>query len=479
MNALMDNSPAAWADYTSAFVQRIPRYCVKIPGRTWRTKSKPLTDRPIQAHLAGTYAVAVLGQAYPLYGILDVDDRARDEVERVRDILGMDAGTSMVMNSESPDSYHVIFKPEYNGRPPSIRLLGEIFRDFARTHRLELYPRWRHAIRLPFGPKQTPADPEYRGLETWEDMILWYGKLDAYDLKSVQFAQGSLNLPMIGPRPAVPKVGQSAAELFEHGLQAPGTRYGAQFTLLLSLWRGNVPQEQGESVVWNWIRKKHNGFSRDILRHPESVRKEITRQAVRVWGHYDFSHVLPDVPALHHEGYVSKPDILEIIRATKGNLPRSRFLHGLVHFMNPRRYRLSVGVSKNRLIAWGNERTYLRYLSELSELGIVRRGSSYLVGAFSKPISMTWPWTSSKDAILHDGRSVEGFDGAVKRVLRPGEFREALSAQGAKRTTVIEAARIIFGGFTGEVTVGLGPRRNQQAKSLHERGEGRGREESR
>jgi len=432
----------AWTEYLGTFVQRVPRYAVKLPGGFWTTKSKPLADLPIQAHLEGQYAVGVLGSAYPLYGVLDIDDRDKGEVERVRDALGMDKGTSMAFQSESANSYHVIFKPEYNGRPPSIRLLGTMFRDFARANRVEVYPQWRHAVRLPFGPKQTPADEEYRGLGSWEDAVYWFGKLDEYNLTNVRRAQLELNLPIIG-RPPVPKVGE-AQELFEHGLQAPGTRNAAQFQVLLWLWRHNVPQEQAEAVTWAWIRRKHNGFSKDIGRHPKAVRSELTRQATQIWGRYDFGRVLPDAPALAHEGYITKPDILEVIKATHGNLPRSRFLHSLVRFMNPRRYRLSVGVSRDKLMAWSSWKTYNRYLAELGARGIVRRGRPYQVGKFSKPIKMTWPWARQDEAILYEGRAVEGFDDAVRNVLKPGEFGQALEAQISDRASVFNVVKAVF-----------------------------------
>lgn len=433
---------AAWTEYLGTFVQRLPRYAVKLPGGLWKTKPGPLVDRPIKAHLEGKYAVGVLGSAYPLYGILDIDDRDRGEVERLRDTLGMDKGTSIAFASESADSWHVIFKPEYNGRPPSIRLLGAMFKDFARANRIEVYPQWRHAVRLPFGPKQTPADEEYRGLGSWDDAVYWFGKLDEYNLKNIRQAQFELNIPAIG-RPKVQSVGE-ASELFEHGLQAPGTRNNAQFQVLLWLWRQNVPQEQAEAAVWNWIGRKHNGFSKDIGQHPQAVRAEITRQATHVWGRYEFGRVLPDAPELAHEGYTTRPDILEIIRATKGSLPRSRFLHSLVRFMNPRRHRLSVGVSRDRLRAWSSWRTANRYLLELGAFGIVKRGRPYQAGKFSKSIKMEWPWTKAEDAVLFDGRSVETFDAAARLILKPDEFRQALEAQGRDRRTIFKAVKSVF-----------------------------------
>jgi hypothetical protein len=440
---MTDQGPLrAWDEYLETFVQRVPRYAVKIPGRLWTTKRGPLTDRPIKAHLEGQYAVGVLGAAYPLYGVLDIDDRDPAEVADIRGALNMSSGNSMLFTSESPGSYHVLFRPEYNGRPPSIGLLGTIFRDFARANRIEVYPQWRHAVRLPFGPNQVPADEDCRGIASWESAIHFFGKLDPLDIRAVRGAQLALDIPAIG-KPSVPRVA-AAAELFEYGLQAPGTRSEAQFQILIALWRGNVPQESAEAITWAWITRRHNGFSRDITRSPKAVRLHITRQATAIWGRYDFGRVLPDRPALAHEGYISKPDLLEIIRATKGSLPRSRFLHHLIMFMNPRRERISVTLPSARLVTWSSRRTYNRYLTELHFLGIVRRGRSYQVDKFSKSIKVIWPWTRREDAVLRDGRSVEDFDDAVRSVLRPDEFRQALDAQGRDRNRAFEAVRAVF-----------------------------------
>jgi hypothetical protein len=440
---MTDQGPLrAWDDYLETFVQRVPRYAVKVPGRLWTTKRGPLTDRPIKAHLEGQYAVGVLGAAYPLYGVLDIDDRDPAEVADIRGALNMSSGNSMLFTSESAGSYHVLFRPEYNGRPPSVGLLGTIFRDFARANRIEVYPQWRHAVRLPFGPNQVPADEDGRGIASWESAVHFFGKLDPLDIRAVRGAQLALEIPVIG-KPAVPKVA-AAAELFEHGLQAHGTRSEAQFQILLALWRGNVPQEAAEGIAWAWITRRHNGFSKDITRSPRAVRLHITRQATAIWGRYDFGRVLPDRPALAHEGFITKPDLLEIIKATSGNLPRSRFLHKLIMFMNPRRERISVGLSRDRLVTWSSWRTYNRYLAELRILGIVRRGRPYQVGKFSKSIKVLWPWTRREGAVLRDGRSVEDFDDAIRNVLRPDEFRQALDAHGGKRTTAIEAVKTVF-----------------------------------
>ena len=146
--------------YVDLFVQRIPRYAVK-KSRSWTTKNKPLSDRPVQAHLDGQYAVAVLGKWYPEFGILDIDDRQRGTVDEIREKLELDDKNSMLFSSESPDSYHILLKPEYREKPPTIRLLNSAFHNFCDLHQIEIYPQVTRAIRLPFGPRQEPLDFEY------------------------------------------------------------------------------------------------------------------------------------------------------------------------------------------------------------------------------------------------------------------------------------------------------------------------------
>jgi hypothetical protein len=100
--------------------------------------------------------VAVLGKWYPEFSILDIDDRPRGTVDEIRERLELNDKNSMLFTSESADSYHILLRPEYHEKPPTVRLLNNAFRSFCDLHQVEVYPQPGHAVRLPFGPAQLP-----------------------------------------------------------------------------------------------------------------------------------------------------------------------------------------------------------------------------------------------------------------------------------------------------------------------------------
>ena len=429
--------------FTDLFVQRIPRYAVK-KSRSWTTKNKPLSDRPVQAHLAGQYAVAVLGKWYPEFGILDIDDRPRGTVDEIREKLELDDKNSMLFSSESPDSYHILLKPEYREKPATVRLLNSAFHNFCDLHRIEIYPQATRPIRLPFGPRQEPLDFEYSYLGDWESKLYWFQKLDSFDIRGVRGQQLIIDFDL-SEKPSIPKLFEDNPEiLFQYGLQAPSSRHFSQFKILYWLWRHNVPRETAVEITFSWINKNHNGFSRDIIRHPKAVRGEIGRQAACIYEKYELSKIYPDSTHNLFNGFISKPDVENIIRIARGSLPRMRFLFHLVKFCYPRRFRTFVSVHTNRLIEWGSRRTYDKYLREFEAQGLLTRGTAYQTGHFSKAIKLEWPFQNSSEAVLYDGRSIETFEQTVRTIFKPEEMRELIESAGLKVSWSYELVRRIW-----------------------------------
>jgi hypothetical protein len=430
-------------DYLGTFIQRLPRYTVKPLGwGHWRTKHKALADMPIKAHLGGRYAVGVLSRWYPEYAILDMDATPIEATEEIRGRLGLDETNSMLCASENANSYPLLLRPEYNGRPPTIRLLHDVFRRFGRDNGVEVFPQVQRTIRLPFGPHQNCLDLQYRHLQDWQDKLYWFEKLGEFDLQTVPTHQMELDLQT--PRATMPTILQEGNELLTHGLQIPSTRHEGQFKVLYLLWRLNVPQDEAEGITWRWIQAKHNGFSRDMVRYPGHVRKEIGRQAGRIWNKYELARAYPDSTHNTHTGYLTELDLREVIQICRGSSPRMRFLFHLVKHFYPRRHRTQVNVHRDKLVKWANERTYLRYLNELESIGIAKRGTGYEPGAFSKSLRLNWRYRDSREAVLYEGRAIETWESTIRLIYKPDDFRALLGGVGAKRTTVIEAVRRTF-----------------------------------
>lgn len=442
---ILQPGEATFGDYLE-FVQRIPKYATKPIGRgRWRTQKKPLSDIPIKAHLAGKYAVATLGKWYPEYAILDIDSRTRREADEIRETLELDELNSMLIKSESEDSYHIIFSPEYHGKPPTINLLKDSFMEFCRSKRIEIYPQRRRPIRLPFGPCQPLLDIEYMRLDSWREKLYRFQKLNPFDLGSVKYHQlifdfepgpGKLLLPT--------NIFQEARDLLDHGLQFPSSRHENQGKILFYLWRKNIPVEDAIEIVWDWINEKHNGFSKDILRSPRYVKKDIESLAHWTWNKYQISQVFPDSTHKKHYGYITEPDIPDIIEATSGSLPKMRFLYNLVKYSYPRRHRKLISIHTDKLIRWSSKETYLRYINELKDKGIVERRKAYLAGQFAKDLKINWKFRSSNEAVMYEGRAIETFEKTSSFLFKPDDFKQLLTKEGVKRTTVIEIINSIW-----------------------------------
>lgn len=443
----MDNSrkDEFFQIYKNIFIQRIPRYSVKqIGAKSWKTKNKPLSDIPVMAHLNGQYYVGVLGKWYPGFAILDFDDMPKKEVERKREALGLDERNSMLQNSESLNSSHLLILVSYNHKPPTIRLLHIALGTWAKENGIELYPQANRVIRLPFGYKQDCQDIEYIHLKDWTEKLKWFNKLDEFELKNFPLQQ--LQFDFYEDINLMPKKStfSEGKYLFENGLVTPHSRHESQFKVLYYLHMDkNITPEIAIELTWQWIKKKHNGYSKQIITTPRSVYEEIKRQAMSTWAHYERIYYYPNEINNKHYGFITKPDIQDIIMLSKASQPMIKFCSNLIKYCNPRRHRTFINIHSDNLTAW-SRRGYLTYLEALQRQGIITRSDSYQADKFSKSIQIKWNWKDSGKAILIDGRAPESFEKTIQLSYGPEEFRELLLKAGSERTTAIMAVEKIF-----------------------------------
>lgn len=443
----MENLNQNFDSYVHCFIQRHPSYATKLKGKGWKTKNKPLSDIPIKAHLAGRYDVAVVGKWYPPASILDIDRRSRDYVEEIKDSLSLDESNSMLCRSESPDNYHLLIRPQYNGKPPTLRLLNDAFSNFVNSHGIEIYPQKRRKIRLPFGQGQSCLDPLYSSLNSWQDQLHEFEKLDEFNLSTIPIRQMNFDFKSLKTAPHnFERFGwfKQGKELLEHGLQSRSSRHHSQWRVIYYLWRVNTNQQDTERIVWVWIRSKHNDFSDQIIENPSSVKAEIETQTDWLYSKYQFASIYPDSTHNSFHGYICKPDLKDIIELTGGSLPKMKFLYNLVKFSNPRRHRRFIDIHRDKLVEWANERTYLKRINELSEKGVLKRFSSYSVGRCAKSFKISWPWRTSREAVLYDGRSIDTLKGTLKAVYEPDELRQLLESSGARKQALYDTIKAVF-----------------------------------
>ena len=443
-----------YGNYVQTFVQRSHKHGLKTEKRGWITKNKPLDDSAIKAHLAKEYSVGGISPWYPQFAILVMDDMAMTLVDNVRDELGLDEDNSMLMASESADSYHCMLRPILHGKPPTEHQLRKALMPFASKNGIKAYPQSKHPVRLPFGKFSDCLDHRYSGLATWQEKLHCFNKLDDFSLSTVPGQQYEMTFTAKSPDKTLPRlVGpgnngggwyEQGAVLFMCGLQAPSTRHESQAKVIYYLWRQNVSYDSAVALTWDWIRKKHNGFSEDITKFPSAVKKEIQQQTTHNYTSYQWDNKYPDTCHNFYNGYICKPDIAEILNTTGGSIPESRFLFHMVKHFYPRRLRPSVPIPRGLLSAWADEQTYDSYLGELEEKGLVKRVTDCSAGEFNNGLRLDWDYTTSGDPVMHQGRSVDTFEETIKLVLAPDEFKAMLRGAGATKKVAYKSVATIY-----------------------------------
>ncbi|MBA7584074.1 hypothetical protein ES708_26027 [subsurface metagenome] len=441
---IIEKDTEIFREFVNIVVQRYPRYTVKqINDKRWKTKNKCLVDTPVKAHLQGKYHVGVLGKWYPEYCILDMDNVLREEPERIKDILRVDELGSMLCSSGSPDSYHILLRPTYNNKPPTLRLLHNAFKIFGKQNNIEIYPQANKTIKIPFGYGQDCLDFDYINLKNWQEKFNWFLKLNDFNLSGIPYHQPELDLKI--ENPGQPNTYKEGEYLLKYGLQAKSSRNESQYKMLYYLWRKNTPQSIAIDIVWKVIKEKHNNFSKDIITNPGECRKEIIRQAGIIYNTYEFASVYPDETHNIYGGFITKGDIADIVRINP-KLSRIRYLYHIVKYCNPRRYRYLINVHSDKLIEWSSRENYLKYIDELFRPGIIKRCGSYSVDRFSKSIKIKWNYRDPDNAILDDGRAPNTLEETLQLSFKPEEFRELLKNAGSERTTAIEIVKRIYEG---------------------------------
>jgi hypothetical protein len=435
-----------YSRYKEIFPSSFERHTKKWAKGTWYTVSGPPPKHLMASFLeTGDPAIGVLGQWYPKYMIVDIDESSPERVEEIRAKAGFDETNSFLCSSESENSYHLILLIKYRGKPPTLQLLTDITQRFAVFYGVEVYPQKERTIRLPFGPGQGILDPEYEALTEWYEKFDQFMKTHPYDLSRIPRHQIPMDLIIPG---GMVELGdpQTAIDLIEHGLQSPSSRHEAQYKILNYYWRRNEDPSIAVKKVKRWIRSKHNEFSKEVNRGAwREIDQEIERQASWVYARRDQMALYPD--STHNDlcGFLAKQDLVEIVRIAQGNLPKMRFDFNLIKYVYPRKHLSFINIHRDKLVTWSNERTYLRYLNELVEKRIVERTRSYLVGQFAKSIKLSgWRFQSKEKAVLYSGRSIDRFEDAVRLTFEPWEFRGLLRSVGVERTTALKMVNNIF-----------------------------------
>ncbi len=438
-------SDETFFDYRATYVEPHPRYVKQAINSTrWRNIKHALADDVVKGHLDHQYSIGVVGKWYPAFGVFDMDDVGYSRAEEIRSELGLDSNNSMLFETQSEGSYHLLFSPTYNKKPPTIKLFQAITAPFAKRHGIEVFPHPKKPLRLPFGVYQTGIENGIYRTDSWEKELYWFQKLDDYPLENVPGGQWEIDFQPKEPGKIISLSDYKKGDLlYQHGLQELSSRADAQFQVIYWMWRRNVSKDNCRDMVSEWVRTKHNGFSEEINQRNSDVEAHIGRQVDSLYRDFHFKATFPDTPHKGHYGYIAKGDLEKIIKATGGSIPRARFLFHLIKYAYPRRHRTFLGIHRDNLRSWAWSSD--KYLKEFEGQGLLTRGKAYSVGRFSKDINLKWPFKGDSEAVLYEGRAIDSFEGTVKLLKKePREFRAILEGAGAERTAALKATQKIY-----------------------------------
>ena len=424
-------------------------YAIQWPGRVWKTKYKGVSDPLLKAHLNEIYWVAVKASWYPPFAFLDFDAPAIGLIERAVERLHMGRGHYLLMTSPSyfdDKSCHLVLQAEYKGKRATQRLIREALSNMVGSM-CEVYPQLRRKFRLPLGRGQRLIGKNGEVLDTmpWWEAMYWMEKIDPLPIENMTF---QLELPFASPvksedKPRNWAKSGQAKELYEHGLQAPGTRHESQWIIAVSLWRSNWLPEDAIATIKKWIRKQHNGMSKTATAGRwRVIDEEICRQVQWIWTHF---RPYPDTP--HNlEGYVTKEDLRFIADVYPCDVVNQKRLFALVCYMRPRAHHDYVYVPYH---VWqeqvANDRTYHAFRQDLEAKGLLESVMSYRhvenvpEASYSRKFRLKLP-SSDKQPIQYEGRNEHDYYQALQLVLGPS-VRTIVDFTGVSKERIYEAIR--------------------------------------
>jgi hypothetical protein len=213
----------------------------------------------------------------------------------------------------------------------------------------------------------------------------------------------------------------TARELYEQGLQGAGTRHEAQMILLRDLWRQNCFQQDAARIVRQWMRAKHNGFSKTAKAGRwREVDAEIERQAAFIWA---TPQTLPDATHNLH-GRSTKADLMFAAKLFPSDAVRQKQFFNLASFCRARKQHEWIFISWR---IWHEEiasnRTYQKFQQQLEEKGVMRSIPYYKAGEFSRKYQLDLPQTDERP-LIKDERNVEDYFEALKTAFNWQEIAE-------------------------------------------------------
>jgi hypothetical protein len=408
-------------------------YAIQFPNTEWKTRYQTINDKRIQDHLNGRCWLGSKACWYPYSYCLDIDSPTPEILEKIEatfDLYGIKESQRLYVTSPSyqkSGNFRIYFRLEYADSLPTFKLgrtvLERIFSDIC-----EIYPAKRRKDRLPFGKdSHIISDGVVLSQLTWEQGLHWLKKLDPIDI-DVFPRQNIIISPDAPDAPAITPTGD-VADLIAHGLQNFGTRHKAQYALLNFFWRKSWLPEDAAKQVKKWIRKNHNGFSKEVNQgNWRAIDAEIERQTAWVYSRPQLSD---NANNLHKQ--ITKADLLEAAKWFPADVVNQKRYVALVAYVRPRSHHDWVFIPYHVWHAIAGKHTYQDFVKELEQRGVLESNRQYKTGLFCRRFRLILPESSL--ILCEDERNVTNYYDAL-RVAFNNDPRLIAEAMKIDRTTV-------------------------------------------
>ncbi len=417
-------------------------YAIRQPAgkyKKWSSKKKRLSDPVWQAHVRGDYWVATPAPYYPVYYNLDIDSPTSRTIETIFSQFGKYGITEhqyALMTTPSfsrSGNFRVYMRFEYKGKVPHWKM-GYRALENAFGSTCELYPQWRRKDRLPCGRHQDIMLAGGRVLPelTWQQELNYLLRIEPIPIEQLPWQRQLFDEPIEltdDPQHWLPR--GDAKDLLDHGLQKDGTRNHSQWLLLNDLWRDNRFPEPAIRIVKEWIRKKHNNFSKEVRKgNWHSIDGEIERQAACIWGR----RIRQPDPIHNLQTGVTKDDLLWIAELFPGDAVRQKQLFNLAAYCRPRFHHDWIWIPAH---IWRDDiacvRTYKGLIAELEEKKLLKVDHNYRIGEYSKKFQLKLPKTKAT-SLLQDERNAEQYYQSLR--LAFPSLRDIADVTGLARNTL-------------------------------------------
>jgi len=441
--------------YRDVFFKNATGHIYRNPGETWGSSYYPPTDQDIIDHLTGKKHIGPRYHKNSNFGILDLDNKSKDQSYEFCDIIRATPSNSILSNSPTPGHYHIYLRYSSIDYPISIYIALKAFESYPKSLLCGAHPMPKQGIRAPFGKDQELVYDCHQHLDTVKLKLECFLNLDIFNLQNVQLYDHENyelfpDLPKTPRRIVIPVLtditprGKSNRDKFrlsheevldlkKTGLIESGTRDISQFKLICDEYRQEHSEKEATLNVCEFMRNHNNGFSKDYNHDHNFVFEHIAGQVKRTFKHFKERGILPlDIHCSEHE-FLSFAYIIFALDHGQQNLPCTKLLTKDIVYISSRKHRELVRIPCGKMKIWSDKNFYLKLTNTFLYNGTGKRGTAYFPGHLSKYLMLNLPESNEEDAIPFNGRRARTLEEGIRGSCTPAEARKLFKDAGFTR----------------------------------------------